>query len=128
MESLGSDVSEMLEPDFWLDELTDVQNSEFCEEEGPTHNLPPNSTALDYFKLLLPMALIQLLVHQTNLYAEQCHAEGWDPVTLDEMRAYIGILIIMGVNQLPRYNMYWSKNPFLGKFRLILFWLGFCLP
>ena len=34
---------------------------------------------------------------------------------MDEMRAYLGLLIFMGINKLPDYKLHWSKNKFLGN-------------
>ena len=31
------------------------------------------------------------------------------------MRAFFGLNIIMGINQMPRLDMYWSENPLIGK-------------
>ena len=34
---------------------------------------------------------------------------------MDEMRAYLGLLIFMGINKLRDYKLHWSKNKFLGN-------------
>lgn len=41
------------------------------------------------------------------------HEALWYNCTPDEIMAYIGILIFMGVNRLPDYKLHWSKNKFL---------------
>ena len=59
-----------------------------------------------------------LLVTETNRYAAKCrqnvseHARPWSDVTLEEMKAFVGMLIIMGIDKLPRIELYWStKHP-----------------
>ena len=115
--TLGSDASDVAEPDFWSEHLLNVEVSDFTEEVGPTHCLTGASTFLDYFLLVFPLSLFQLMVDQTNLYASQCgtRPSEWEPTAVDEMRAFIGLQIIMGIHHLPRYTMYWSTNQFLGK-------------
>lgn len=65
--------------------------------------------------LVFPLALVQILVDNTNLYAAQSVAQGWVDTTIDEMKAFLGLQIQMGIIQLPRYTMYWSSNKFMGK-------------
>ena len=31
------------------------------------------------------------------------------------MKAYFGICVVMGINNLPRLAMYWSSDPFIGN-------------
>ena len=38
----------------------------------------------------------------------------WNDVTIDEVKAYIAINIIMGINCLPTLDSYWSTHPALG--------------
>jgi hypothetical protein len=64
-------------------------------------------------------------VKETNLYAFQKflkieeseqlstprkHMSSWKPVSLGEMKVFFGIVLIMGLNHLPRMKFYWSKN------------------
>ena len=55
------------------------------------------------------------LVQETNLYAEQCQAaisvqdSAWKERTVEEMRAYIGLNILMGFHQLPEIDHYWTS-------------------
>lgn len=61
-----------------------------------------------------------MIVEETNKYATQCinnssyssrmHQQAWESVTRDEVNAFIGILLIMGVVQLPEIRLYWSNN------------------
>ena len=58
-----------------------------------------------------------LLVTETNRYATQirtplssARCRPWTDTTVSEMKAFFGILIIMGVVHLPRLEMYWQKQ------------------
>ena len=35
----------------------------------------------------------------------------WDPVTEDEILAFLGLCIPMGINKLPALRDYWKKDP-----------------
>ena len=41
--------------------------------------------------------------------------EKWKDMTNRELKAYFGLCIIMGINNLPRIAMYWSTDPFIGN-------------
>ena len=57
------------------------------------------------------------IVHQTNLYAQQTMEESqyekWVDVTVEELKAYLGFCILMGIVKLPSIDDYWKKDPFL---------------
>ena len=54
---------------------------------------------------------------QTNLYAKQVMGEekyeDWEKVGVQELKAYIGFSILMGLVQLPAIDDYWKLDPFL---------------
>lgn len=65
--------------------------------------------------------LLHLLVEQTNLYAAQyleshplddlpphSRVRDWKDVTEDEMRAFLGLLLAMGIVQKPTVASYWN--------------------
>ena len=59
--------------------------------------------------------VLNLLVTETNRYATlrfpaQQHARTWFDVTCQEMKAYVGMLIMMGILQLPHLDMYWQVD------------------
>ena len=54
-----------------------------------------------------------LLVTETNRYSKlgfpkQRCARPWHDITVEDMKAFVGLLIIMGVLKLPRLEMYWQ--------------------
>jgi len=60
------------------------------------------------------------LVTQTNLYASQLRSakvpspsNRWEDVTPDEILAYLGLHIAMGIVNLPNIKDFWSTEPIL---------------
>ena len=100
--------------------LRNVDILEFRERVGAADSLPPDPSELAYFMLLFTLDIITRLDHETNLYAEQCQAargvrdSAWQPTTVEEMRAYIAVNILIGFNQLPEIDHYWSSDDMLG--------------
>ena len=37
--------------------------------------------------------------------------EKWDPISIEDMEAYFGFNILMGINSLPSHEDYWKKDP-----------------
>lgn len=52
---------------------------------------------------------------KSNFQLHLGHDPVWYECTMDEMRAYLGLLILMGINKLPDYKLHWSKNKFLAN-------------
>ena len=80
---------------------------------GPTVTVP--DTPLAIFKLFFTANIIQYIVDQTNKYALQCMSQvvyaSWIPVTVAELEAYMGFMILMGIVQLPSVYDYWKRDP-----------------
>jgi len=103
-----------------------LQVCEFTEQLGPQlEGLVDRSTGtpLDYFFMLFPVTQLQMLVAHTNSYATFCMAgDGPDAVWVDmtegEMRAFLGINILMGIVHMPTTAMYWSSHVFFGNRRI----------
>ena len=52
---------------------------------------------------------------QTNYYRIQRELVRYKPVDNDEIKAFIGIILVQGYNVLPKYHDYWSERPDLGN-------------
>lgn len=108
----------------WSSQLRPVRVEHFTEETGPV--FPDQfdrttATPLDYFSMMFSLNIIPQIVRHTNAYArwkmEQSGEQDtvWYDVTESEMQAYFGINIFMGLNRLPAYKDYWSKDMFIGN-------------
>ena len=82
------------------------------EQAGPRVQLP--SDPLGLFSLFFDDTLVDLIVEETNRYAEQT-LQGTEEWSTDaaEIRAYMGFMILMGINHLPEIRDYWSTNEYL---------------
>ena len=77
---------------------------------GPALLLP--ASILDTFKIFFTTALVKEIVAQTNRYAAQLERQStWQDVTETDIWAFLGFMILMGVNQLPALIHYWRKSP-----------------
>jgi hypothetical protein len=95
----------------WSDHLRPIQIAEFI---GPTTVMENNKRELDFFNLLFPEALLIEIATQTNEYAEKqfeaAPNKNWYPTNAEEIKALIGVQIVMGVLPAPAQDMYWFKD------------------
>ena len=80
-------------------------------------NLQPNF----FFEVFLNDEVIEFFVAETNSYAEKvCQNmvikrsslfRKWEPTNATEMRVFVGLVLHMGVINLPRLSDYWSNDP-----------------
>lgn len=83
--------------------------------------MPNEPKAEFFFSLLFGDQTLDLIVRETNRYARQklinkpAQLAKCEDVTSEELRAYFGLCIIMGINSLPRIAMYWSSDSFIGN-------------
>ena len=92
----------------------------FRGEEKLLEDMPANPTPLDYFKLYFTDDVLDLLVVETNRYAEQyiqrnvvpphSPVQNWTPTEKNEMLAFLGLTVLMGIVYKPRLAMYWSTD------------------
>ena len=82
------------------------------------------ATIPDIFSDLLPDGFIQLMVRETNRYADQwfasiggrdalspsARARSWKDTNEEEMSAFLGTILFMGLVKLPTYQLYWANN------------------
>ena len=77
------------------------------------------TSCLDFFELFFTPEVWQLLVTQTNLYAEQkrgpAESSVWYPVTENEMKAWLSLYLNMGLVTKPNISAYWSTDPVLSS-------------
>ena len=81
---------------------------------GPTTSLPFDAKPVDYFLQLFPQSLFEKIKVETERYAHQKGKLSFQ-TSVEEMRAYLGMLFLMGVVRLPGYRHYWSKNTVLRQ-------------
>ena len=61
------------------------------------------------------MDILQHIVNETNRYALKCMGEAlynnWVEITVEELEAFFGIMILMGLVRLPSIRDYWRRDP-----------------
>ncbi|KAK7893501.1 hypothetical protein WMY93_022653 [Mugilogobius chulae] len=102
---------------------------------------------VDFVELFLTDEFIDNIVKQTNLYAQQSieaaqrhsvhsRTQAWKPVTVPEMKKFLGLIFLTGIVKKPELEMYWSTDEVLStpyyskvmsrnRFQIILRFLHF---
>jgi len=77
---------------------------------------------MSYFDHYIPPELIEIVVDWTNLYAQQqiekmphpvtkyARSGEWKPVTVIEMKKFLGLIFLTGIVPKPRLELYWSTR------------------
>ncbi|XP_040203738.1 piggyBac transposable element-derived protein 4-like [Rana temporaria] len=78
---------------------------------------------IDFFNLFFPNEFLQTIIDQTNLFASQYIQNNpnsyyarpfeWRPLTMEEMRLFLGLTLNMGLSKKNELHSYWSKKPIL---------------
>ncbi|CAG2227154.1 unnamed protein product [Mytilus edulis] len=105
----------------WSEANQDVNVRQFNESTGPQVLLNADVSELDCFNTFFTTEMISKLVQETNLNARRKQQlagrndTNWTETDFAEMSAYLGILILMGIIQVPDYKLLWSTNKFLAN-------------
>lgn len=104
----------------WSHDDFPTEHRVFDACSGPPRPQKNLQSAFDYFSLVFPAEAFDLMATQTNLYAkQQLMASGvpeelvddkFEPTTVAEVRAYIGLLMFMNIAPLPSMHMYWQEG------------------
>lgn len=114
----------------WTDNLTEIYVAPFNQPQGM--RLPRNfdtatSTPIDYFKLFWKDELFSEIEENTNKYVQwvedqrrQMGERGyrdkrWYNTNQREMKAWLGMNIMFGLNPAARLPDYWSRDEYLGN-------------
>ena len=103
------------QPAVWTTTLKPVEVKSFNSPVGPTTAIP--ETPREVFEIFFTDELMTLMVTESNRYAEDVMGSEkfakWTKITVEEMKAFLGFSILMGINQLPAIKDYWKKNDYL---------------
>ena len=75
----------------------------------------------DFLQLYLTNKMLELIVIETNRFANQFFLENpdeaansylknWTHLTVNELQVFIGLVILMGIVLKPNRNSYWSRD------------------
>lgn len=95
----------------WSNETSWFEKLNLSFDEDPT----VTDTKDDYesFNKFFDDNMFNHIVEQTNLYAVQKQSKNWTPTSVEEMKAFFGMIIMMGIHVLPSIDHYWSSDPAL---------------
>ena len=65
---------------------------------------------IEIFDLFFTPGMVEHITMQTNLYASRDKNDKKFTIDQDEMRKFLGLLLISGYHKLPRENEYWSTG------------------
>lgn len=110
----------------WEFKALPINNKTSDAVHGPTFEKINSSTScLVYFSKMISKSTVEIIVHETNRYAKQklkiskCKNKKWKSVTIDEIYAYFGCRILMGISKLPSIDLYWSNDNDIGTVKII---------
>jgi len=81
---------------------------------------------VDYVLSILTEEILEIIRDQTNLYTTQERERrlggqvvrmascNWKPTTVEEIKTFIAVHILMGIHTLPELRHYWSSDNLLG--------------
>ena len=96
----------------WSMQLHSVSDDTFTENVGVCHDLGLGAEPLQYFQLFFPV-FTTIATDKSicgKVQAEKRLDSKWHPTTVEEMKLYIAINVMMGIHILPRVENYWSTD------------------
>nr|XP_039248218.1 piggyBac transposable element-derived protein 4-like isoform X3 [Styela clava] len=110
-----------LKPEFKWEKVSPKRKiRKFGGAAGVTsRGISASSTPLDCFLQFFTVQVFNLIVEMTNLNAERKLQDinasrtkpiVFEPTTLEEMKAYLGLMIAMGIVKMPVVSMYWQTK------------------
>ena len=91
-------------------------DKDFFEKPGPARIFKDDFSPGQIFQVFFTDAIVSQICTETNRYYDQSHKQKnakytkWKPTTVTEIKAFIGVLIAMGITKLPEMRDYWRKN------------------
>jgi Transposase IS4 len=89
----------------WTRELHDI-NVPLPRLRYEQRHPPSDDTPLELLQRFLPHRLMEEFAQHTNATAPH----DWRPTTAAELYAFLGVHLFMGIDRLPRTEMYWSQS------------------
>ena len=87
----------------------------FASEIGPSQPLGLDAEPLDYLLQVLPEEVFEIMTEETDRYARQQNSPHYQPTSVAEMKAFMGMHVIMAIVVLPSYRDHWSTDNILHQ-------------
>lgn len=111
--------------DTWKDCEDIPSNIHFSGTSGLQNLTCDLTSPYDIYRQFVTDEVLDIIVKETNRYASQyisTHVirrrsmlRKWKETNRSEMKKFIGILLIMGMNSLPKMRLYWSGDQMFGN-------------
>ena len=103
------------------DSVTSPESSSSSDSEPCTIPVrpcvPTSRDPLEMFSHFFDHSLLLQIVVEANRHAAQCLATTSSQATwetsVEELKTYLGFMIVMGINRLPEVRDYWATNAML---------------
>ena len=79
-------------------------------QPGPRVPVTRTTTASQLFDRFFTAEVWALIIEESNRHARVLNLAKWVDITLPEIRAFIGLLLVMGILRLPRLELYWTNQ------------------
>ncbi|KAG1927364.1 piggyBac transposable element-derived protein 4-like [Pimephales promelas] len=94
------------------------KTKQFTRKAGVKQPIPMDATPLDVFSSIFTDELWDMLVTETNRYAEQTRGQTptnskWKPVSKTEMKTFVGLCLAFGILKLPARRDFWRQTKWL---------------
>lgn len=94
------------EDDGWSRQLHDIEVPPPRLRNLQNRAPPANITPLQLLQYFIPLRLMEEFAHHTNAAAPH----DWRHTTAQELYAFLGVHLFMGIDRLPSIEMYWSAG------------------
>nr|XP_023027317.1 piggyBac transposable element-derived protein 4-like [Leptinotarsa decemlineata] len=105
----------------WSSNPTALKVFPFTKRNELLQLIPGNNEPIDYFRAIFDNNILELIVRETNNYAEtvflavgtteKSRITRWKPVTSAEMLTFVGSLLHTGTIRTNRLQDYWKRHP-----------------
>lgn len=102
----------------WTTHVENFNEYNFDKLLEPTKQYSQQSLPIEYFSNLFPDEIIQMIVEYTNKYASMKQSKFWSDTNVKELKAFLAIIILMGINPQSDIELYWSADPFYNNIEI----------
>ena len=95
---------------------SDIDIPSFSQAVGPANAMPRESLTVDFFQLFVDNRTLGNILRETCqlLQARNKDVLSWREISVEELKAFLGLLICMSIHRLPSLRDYWSSDLVLG--------------
>lgn len=101
-------------PQNWTSMISPISIPDFTGINGASFQLPATASEIDFFVKFFPDSLLESVVVETNRYASQAILKKpdplWRPLELSELKAFLGLHVLLSVIQMPSHKLAWTTN------------------